>query len=332
VRLTNDRVHRSLVAFGRGRLIISSEIFEIIYDGPDLSEHKIDVRILAPALLGVGRLIREANTIVNHDKSTVQVLVDSEFKPGSFGVVFDVVQNGIDTAKSLLGSDDIKTAKDILEWLQILGVISGAGVLGFLKWRDGRKVESAQTLADSSGGGSVQVKVEGSNNTTIIIPKEVFALSSDPKITKAVKEVIAPLNHPGIDSLSTKANGETQEILRVSKADISAIEKSCEIIEKDETILSQSTIQAHLRPYDAEFNEQAKTWGFWYGDKHVSVDITETSIAKEAIERRQVSMDDLYKVDLEITERRTPSGAVRVDYKALKVHERMTGPSQGNLL
>ena len=58
---------------------MSRRTFEIAYAGPS-DEHSMDVQELAPALLGIGQLIREANTALNGKKATVKVLVVSDFE------------------------------------------------------------------------------------------------------------------------------------------------------------------------------------------------------------------------------------------------------------
>ena len=52
----------------------------IAYVGDDDNDHSMDVEALAPALLAFGKLIRAANANLNRDRTTMKVLVDSEFE------------------------------------------------------------------------------------------------------------------------------------------------------------------------------------------------------------------------------------------------------------
>ncbi|GBQ72917.1 hypothetical protein AA15237_1478 [Komagataeibacter xylinus NBRC 15237] len=48
---------------------MSKATFTIAYDGPALRNHAMDVRALAPALLGFGTLFDAANAALNGDDS-----------------------------------------------------------------------------------------------------------------------------------------------------------------------------------------------------------------------------------------------------------------------
>lgn len=309
--------------------MLTSETFELVYDGPGLTHHQMDVRDLVHALRGLGDIIRSANAVVNGEKTSIQVLINAEHRRGSFAISIEVLQNVMDAAKSLLADDSVKTIKDILEWLQLIGVLGGTGVIGYLKWKAGRETESIQAGTDFTGTGVVQVTVKGDNNNVIVVPSEVYRLGTDPTIARATKEMVKPLKSPGIDKVYARTG--KIEGMRIEKSDVSSIERSCDAALEENVVLSRNVVVAHLRPYDAEFNPQAKTWGFWYGGNHITADITKTEIAREAVERRKVSMDDIYKVDLEIAERRMPSGVHKNDCTILNLYERTSGPTQTDL-
>lgn len=308
---------------------MNSETFELIYDGPNLARHQMDVRDLVPALKGLGEIIRSANSTVNGDRANIRVLINSEHRLACFAISVDVLQNVVATTKTLLADDGVKTTKELLEWLQLVGLLGGGGLFAYFKWKAGRETVSVQSATDVSGAGAVKVTVKGDNNNVMVIPSEVHRLSTDPAVAKAAKEIIKPLKSTGIDTMFARS-GEN-EAVRIEKDDVSPIERSCDSTLNEDVILSRSEVVAHLRPYDAEFNPQAKTWGFWYGGNHITADITSTEIAIDAVQRRKVSMDDIYKVELEIIERRLPSGVHKVDFKILKLYERTPAPGQMDL-
>lgn len=313
-----------------GRLV-DRVSFELVYDGPALSEHQMDVRDLVPALTGVGNLIRDANRLLNKDLADVRVLVNSEHKRGCFSISLELWQSLYDAAKGLLGAEGVKNAKDILEWLDLIvpgGAVGALGIFGYYRWRAGRKLATVQSVHDAGPGGIIQITVEGDNNPITISPI-VFQLAHDHRIAKDAAKLLAPLKESGIEEVKTMIDGVPQ--LQLNKDEAKAVLATCALVKEEEDILSKGTIVAHLTPYDAQFDADAKQWEFWHGDRRIPVDISETSIARDAVERRSVSMDDVYKVDLEITERKTPSGQIRTEYKIKNVHDRFSGPRQDKL-
>lgn len=66
--------------------------FHLVYDGPALDEHRMDVRALAPALLAMGDLVERANMILNGEQVKVSVDVHASFKAGSFGIDMELAK------------------------------------------------------------------------------------------------------------------------------------------------------------------------------------------------------------------------------------------------
>lgn len=328
--MTKNKLQDKLSLLINGAILMSNESFELAYDGPALRNHKMDVKELAPALLGIGNLIREANFEINGEAADVRVLIKSEFKAGSFEIGFDIWQNIVHSVGPLLGDEGVKTAKDILEWLDllkgpILGAASAAGVFGYYKWRKGRDVKDIQQISDTSESGDINIFISGDNNP-FTIDRRVFDLSQKPKIAKAAKALIAPLDGHGIDTLKTIS--DNKEHLLLHHDEVESIAASCDAVLQDENTLSCNVVEAHLSPIDAKFNPDATSWKFDYGGQTILVDISETSIASDAMSRRVISMDDLYHVNLEISERLLQSGKTKNDYKILKLIERKRGHKQ----
>ena len=75
--------------------------FQIAYDGEAVRAGSMDVRDLAPALLAVGDLVSQANVILNGDRATASVRVESDFKRSSFEISLLLHQSLIDQARGL---------------------------------------------------------------------------------------------------------------------------------------------------------------------------------------------------------------------------------------
>ena len=109
--------------------------FHVKYDGDAVREHSMDVHELAPAMLALGDLCREANTQINGENANVNLLVKANIEDGSFDIEFEFLQTLLSQMQTYIGSKDVKTAKDILEWLGIIGSPTAVGLFALLKWR-----------------------------------------------------------------------------------------------------------------------------------------------------------------------------------------------------
>jgi hypothetical protein len=193
---------------------VSRHEFSIAYDGAalaDAGDHSIDVQSLAPALLAFGRLIREANAEFNGKRSTAKVLVVSDFEHKCFNINFEVVLSLLEQIKTLLSYEPVKIAKDVPESLGLLGVPTGIvgtlSYLGYLKWKNGRKVTEAKPLTDADHTGIIEVRVDGDSNS-VQIHNHVYQLSENPRALRATRDAFLPLGQDGFDKVKVR-QGDT---------------------------------------------------------------------------------------------------------------------------
>ncbi len=308
---------------------VSKYEFSIAYDGKALAAgdvHAIDVQSLAPALLAFGKLIREANTEFNGKKSTAKVLVVSDFEHKCFNINFEVVLGLLEQLKTLLGSEPVKTAKEVLEWLGLLGVptgaIGGLTYLGFLKYRNGRKVIEAKPLTDADKAGIVEVKIEGDGNS-VQVHNHVWQLSENPRALRATRDAFLPLGQDGFDNMKIRQAETVVE--EIDWSEVEAIVKSCNvgIEESKEAVDVEPDVEitpAWLSVYSPVFDATATNWRFRLGKDVIYADISETDIAQQTLARGKVNTEDAYQVRLEITTEFDAQGVKKdASYKVLEV-------------
>ena len=305
---------------------MSKAAIQLVYEGPALENHMMDVQELAPALLSFGDLCKEANCFFNKDKAYVKVSIKSEFERGSFLINYEVTQ-GLYALTGLFKDPRVMTAKEILEWLGIILTLSGGfGLFKYLKARRGRKIESKEYTEIDKKQNTVQIKFEGDNNI-VCVPQQVYELGENKKILQACKGIMNPLQTPGIDFLKFKDIKSVHET--IDKKEAGAIISS-ELLEGE--TLEPQVIEARLEVHTVTFDIKQSKWKFKYGDNVISVDVSETDIPKKAIERGYVNIGDTYKVKLEIIERQTEAGNYVNDYKIVEVLAFFPGPTQQRLL
>lgn len=260
------------------------------------------MQTLAPALLAFGKLLREANNEFNGKKSTAKVLVVSDFEHKCFNINFELVVGMYDQVRTFLGLDQVKTAKEVLEWVGILKPSLGAGLgfLAYLKWRKGRPVEVTNPLVDADQNGTVEVRVVGQGNT-VHVHQHVFNLSQNPTALRATRDAFLPLGRDGFDSVQLK-HGE-QVLDELSSDEVEDIVASCGvgIDESKETEPDVEVTPAWLSVYSPVYDPAAPNWRFRLGKDIIYADISSTNIAREAMGRGGAMVDDAYQVRLEIT-------------------------------
>jgi hypothetical protein len=292
---------------------MSRDTFQVAYDGPD-DTHSMDVQELAPALLAFGRLVREANWQLNAKKATVKVLVTSDFEHKCFNINFEVLQTILHQLATFFQSDEVKTARQILVDLGIIGGTGGLGLFGFLKWKNGREVAEVRDAAEP---GIVIVQLGDGNSAHI--SRGALALADNPKVRTAVEGALAPLGSDGIRKIAFRQGAE--EIASYDEADAKQIVSSFGAPETVPVLEDEvpDTLTAWLRVYSPVYDEKATKWRFYYGDHPIYADISETTIAKAAIERGGALVNDLYKVKMEVKQHVTAGGDLRPEYKIVEV-------------
>ncbi len=141
----------------------------------------------------------------------------------------------------------------------------------------------------------------------------------DSRITKNVQKVVSPLTKEGYEKLEFQS-GDNKEVITKNDAkeilDID-INDPLDLTNDEEPQIITAWIRVYLPVYDKE----AKTWRFEYSDKHETIDISETDIAENALERGGALVNDTYKVKLEITQTKTSVGNFKNRYKIKEVVE-----------
>lgn len=305
---------------------MSKASIQLVYEGPVLQKHLMDVQELAPALLAFGDLCTETNRILNKERTHVKVLIKSDFKRGSFPVDLEVVQSIIEHLSNLFKDPRVMTAKELLEWLGIIG----AGTFTFFKYlkiRKGREIESIEYIKADQGKNTVNIQFKGDNNT-FNFPQDIYELGENEKIIQSCKKIVKPVQQVGIDSMKFKEKEKVCE--SINKCEANAIDE-IGIKAKKEEIIKPQIINARLTVHTIAFDVNQPKWKFRYGNEIISVDVTETTIREDTLKRGHVNVGDAYSVQLEITERKTETGNYVNDFKITKVVEFSPGPYQPNL-
>lgn len=184
----------------------------IRYDGPAVSGHEMDVQDLAPALLALADIIQIANKKFNGDHADIRVLVNADVEQKCFMIDLSLAMSLLDQARTFFDGERIKTAKEIAEWVGIIGGGSatvGGGIFALLKLLKGK--EHSAPLQITQEGGLVTIV---GNGNTIVFPQETYQLAQDRAVVEKAKIVMRPLAKAGYSDLAFIDDGA--EVVRIS--------------------------------------------------------------------------------------------------------------------
>lgn len=177
--------------------------FYVRYDGPALSSNQMDVRELAPALLAIGKIIEEANNILNEGKTKVIVNVKAAFQKGSFGIELNVVQSFFANILDIFSTQRIVDGATVLAYLGFIGLDGKQithSLLYVLNYIKGRKIHSIEKLQDD------KIRLQFADDSLDITPAVLKLLESKiirENIERAIKK---PLKQEGFDCFMIDGN------------------------------------------------------------------------------------------------------------------------------
>tara|TARA_Y100000310_G_C20630340_1_gene788293 strand:- start:717 stop:1562 length:846 start_codon:yes stop_codon:yes gene_type:complete len=151
------------------------------YDGESLSEHSMDIKLVAESLQGLETLVREVHEELGGKEEQVDIKVKGGFNEGSFEFLCTVSQ----------------FLSENIELLKIVGFgapFAGGSLVSYLQWLKGRKIKRI-TLTEE--GNCKIVTVDGETKES---PSYMRALLASSSVRVAFNKVISkPLRSKGIE-------------------------------------------------------------------------------------------------------------------------------------
>lgn len=279
----------------------------IVYDGPALENHRMDVKDLAPALLALGGLVDRANEVLNQDRAKVRVEVQASFREGSFGITFEVIQ-------SLRGMLDFLSGNPVTGTLNLVALLGLAnegrkGALWLLRKLKGRTIERFELLQD--GKAVVYVDQE-----QITVEREVLELVRDHKIRRHFEQLIAkPLEQEGIETFAV-ADPKTKKVeVLVERREAPYFIAPIGEIDMEEV----DEYVARLQIVTISFQDGNK-WRFSDGQQSFYATISDDVFNQRVTNREeQFGKDDIIRAKVRRRQYMVDGGKLRADYEIVEV-------------
>jgi hypothetical protein len=286
--------------------------FTLTYDGPALREHQMNVRDLAPAMLGVGEVFEALNRLYNGKSAEIAVNVRAH-EPGCFTVVFDVTQT-LKSATAFLSGTEITAALNLRDI--VFGSVGGViGLILLVKRLRGRMPDRVERLTP----GMFRLFV---GEETYDVPVELLDAYKELSVRKALERFVAkPLQKPGIDELKVESLGKL--ISHVEKGEAEYFRAP----EIDSDIVVDDTRRAAYTIRDLSFDEDG-TWRLFDGANAIKVRFDDQSF-KRQVENDEIrfAMHDVLVCMVHFVQRRTSKGLAN-EYTVTEVLQHIPAPRQ----
>ena len=181
------------------------ERFNVVYDGPALAEHRMDVRDLAPALVAIADLFTAANKELNGESADVRVEVKGSFKAGSFELDLIFVQQLLTQIRDIFAGSSASAISNAYTILTILGLIGGGGVVGLQRKLRGRRPHRIEQIGDVS-------RVWITETESVEVEASVVRLWRSTVVRASLSKTLSPLEREGISNFGI-VRGEQVELI-----------------------------------------------------------------------------------------------------------------------
>lgn len=284
--------------------------FHLVYDGPALVHHQMDVRALAPALLAMGDLVERANELLNGSQAKVTVNVHASFKSGSFGIDLELAQSLWQRALDFANSNPVTGILSIVGLLGI-GKTTCTGIVQAIVWLRGRGVKRIEPIGD----GVVRLFVDEEH---LDIEERVLQLLQDYRLRRALEGVITdPLSKDGIDTVAVVDQHANQVVVSISRTQAPYFKAP----NPEEETLQADEYVATLQVLTLAFQDGNK-WRFTEGggNTYFAVVLDEAFLRRVHLNQEQFAKDDIIKARIRRTQRIGKDG-LKAEYEVLEVLE-----------
>lgn len=291
--------------------------FKVVYDGPALEDHTMDAHDLGAALMAISDLCASARTAATGtDEGQVQIRVKAT-NSSSFEIDLCLLY-----AQAMRIGEDVLTAVGLAE---LIGLIGGAGVLKYLRWKAGREIVSQQ-----QDGNQIRVQVKGDRNNVTFVDKRVIAVSQDAGARSNLAKVLRPLETEGVEFF--KVDPDTEDGLTIARGEV--LDGYYELVASELSevpVAEPQEIEAVLALRTISFAENLQ-WQFFYGDARINARIDDEPFLQRAVKGdMRFGAHDHLRVRLAISQTWKKDGSLRTEYRVTKVLEHIPAPKQMRL-
>ena len=280
--------------------------FKVIYDGPALAEHRMDVRDLAPALIAIADLFTSANKELNSENTEVRLEVRGSFKAGSFHSELIFVQSLASQIRDLFAGPSANAFSNALAILAALGIVGGGGLIGLIRTLRGRKPQRTEPEGTNT-------RVWISELESFIVEEAIYRLYQNRAVRISLQKALSPLEREGISSFGI-VRGDAVE-LSIENDELDAFSMS-----DDPGEVVTDTIAHKVLLLESVVFKDGNKWRVHDGSFAFFAALDDEQFIAKVDAGERFGKGDVLVVDLRQTQIITDEG-LRNEYRIVKVRE-----------
>jgi hypothetical protein len=311
---------------------MSQATFEIAYDGEGIENGAIDVRVLAPALLSLGELVKSSNEILNGDSATTTLRVASDFQTGSFEVSLILNHTLVEAVKTLFSSNNQGVdAAGLFTAIFGAAKYSGEAIQGLLKLYKALKGEKpTTTLIDQSTHNTIFVM---GNGNEVQVEGSTARLYSNERIQKQLDDIARPISERNLDYLEVKKDDEIVD--RLDRGDLPQrlLEPGSFSTSETDGTSSDDAPPRELLVKVTKPNFEGGRWSFSDGRSKFGAEIADENF-KDKVNRCEEGFfaGDMLRVLMKTSQKVTKGNKLDTTYTIERVLEHIHAPRPQSLL
>ena len=279
--------------------------FTVKYDGDALANHEMDVAILAPALMGMQKVLDALVTESTEGEYRASLKIKGNAKAGSIEI--ELVTQAISNMKLLKDIIvDVFSYRDVVALATITTLL--VPLLALIKKFGRRKPTKVEDMGDGN------VKIYFDSDITIV-NNHVYHVYNNFEVREAAYKAVKPLEQEGIDSFVIYE--KSKKLVEVNKEDVSRFVPPSVA---DRMLVSEEI--TFLQIVTIKFNMNNK-WQFTQGDSVINANIIDDDFIAKVRNGVPFQDGDILKVKLQ-KEQYQEKGKLKTNYKILEVldHQR----------
>lgn len=283
--------------------------FTVKYDGEALANHEMDVAVLAPALMGMQKVLDALVTESTEGEYRASLKMKGNAKAGSIEI--ELVTQAISNVKLLKDIIvDVFSYRDVVALATITTLL--VPLLALIKKFGRRKPNKVEDMGDGN------VKIYFDNDITIV-NNHVYHVYNNFEVREAAYKAVKPLEQEGIDSFVIYE--KSKKLVEVNKEDVSRFVPPSVA---DRMLVSEEI--TFLQIVTIKFNMNNK-WQFTQGDSVINANIIDDDFIAKVRNGVPFQDGDILKVKLQ-KEQYQEKGKLKINYKILEVLDHQKAAQQ----